>query len=71
MTLLNVEHSTGDWPPVRHCESLTTPVRNRGEFLKLTPIDVLRAQVLSTGWEPSHTSDAAIPAKHHQKEEYR
>jgi len=69
MRLLKVERSTGEWPPVRHCESLTTPVRNRGEFLKLTPFDVLRAQILSTGLEPSRTPDVAIPANHHQKEE--
>lgn len=69
MTLLKVEHSSGEWPPVRHFESLTTPVRRRGDFLKLTPVDVLRAQILSTGLEPSRTPDAAIPENHHHKEE--
>ncbi|MEP6958124.1 MAG: hypothetical protein ABI980_05300 [Nitrospirota bacterium] len=65
MRLLKVEHSTGEWPPVRHCESLTTPVRNRCEFLKLTSVDVLRAQIIFTGLEPSPTSDVAISTNHH------
>ena len=69
MTLLKIEHSSGEWPPIRHFESLATPVRKRGEFLKLTPVDVLRAQILSTGLEPSRNSDAATPPNHHHKEE--
>lgn len=71
MTLLKVEHSSGEWPPVRHFESLTTPVRRRGEFFKLTPVDVSRAQMLSTGVESSRTSDNAISPNHHHKEESR
>lgn len=71
MRLLTVEHPIGGWPPIRQSESLVGSARNRGEFLKMTSIDLLRAQILSAKWEPLGAPNLEVPTYNHQKEEIR